>query len=208
MRYNGNKTELDDVYSLALRVRTFREDCRNHDINDIFEILPFNESGQLARVATEPTTSLSTPSSSSSSSLSMSQQTKPRNLFDNYKDVSLEMVKKSTRFYYEHSTQDYIIENIVWSGEKLINSCTPELRDMILQKALFLPQKEVGGPVYFKIMMDIYHDVSSKARTSPTEKREKYFFDPPSPEGSSLSTRMKKELKAVTPSLKLSNLDE
>ncbi len=145
--YNG-KTELDNVYSLALRVRKFREDCIRHDIHDIFEILPFLDDGKLADDAD------------------------PRCLFDNYKDVSLENVKKSTRFYYEHGQEDYIVENLVWSGEKLLNSCNAELRDMILTKALFLPQKEVSGPVYFKIMMEVYNEYNSTPPPSPlTSKR-------------------------------------
>ncbi len=70
--------------------------------------------------------------------------------------------------YYELGSEDYIVENLVWSGEKLLNSCDEELRDLILMKALFLPQKEVGGPVYFKIMMDIYNEINCKSPpTSP-----------------------------------------
>ena len=34
---------------------------------------------------------------------------------------------------------------------------------MILTKALFLPPKEVGGPVYFKIMMDIIYNEMNNA---------------------------------------------
>lgn len=159
------KTELDNVYSLALRVRKFREDCIRYDMHDVFETLPFLDDGKLADNA------------------------EPISLFDNYKDISLENVRKSTRLYYEHASEDYIIENLVWSGEKLLNSCEAELRDIILTKALFLPQKEVGGPVYFKIMMEVYNEVNSTPPSSPLSK-----------------TRM--ELKGLKTSLSLANLEK
>ena len=138
------KTELDNVYSLAFRISQYRKECLRYDIYDIFEILPFLDDDELATNA------------------------QPRNLFDNYKDISLNQVRRSTRMYYELGSEDYIVENLVWSGEKLLNSCDEELRDLILMKALFLPQKEVGGPVYFKIMMDIYNEINCKSPpTSP-----------------------------------------
>ena len=164
LTYDG-VTELDNVYSLALRVRKFREDCIRHDMHDVFETLPFLDDGKLADNA------------------------KPTSLFDNYKDVSLENVRKSTRLYYEHASEEYIIENLVWSGEKLLNSCKADLRDMILTKTLFLPQKEVGGPVYFKIMMEVYNEVHSTPPSSPLSKK-----------------RM--ELKALKTSLSFSNLEK
>lgn len=146
--YN-RKTELDNVYSLALRVRQFREDCCRYDMHDVFDIIPFLDDGVL------------------------DMDTKPKSLFDNHKDISLENVRKSTRMYNEHSSADYIVENIAWSGEKLLHSCEAELRDMILSKALFLPQKEIGGPVYFKIMMDICNETNISPTSSPRSSKPK-----------------------------------
>jgi hypothetical protein len=162
--YNG-RMEVDNVYSLALRVRKFREDCCRHDIHDIFEIIPFLPDD-----------------------VKLDTNAEPKNLFDNYKDISLDNVIKSTRMYYEHGAEDYLVENIVWSGEKLLNSCEPELRDLILSKALFLPQKEVGGPVYFKIMMNIYTEIKNSPPPSPRTRRI--------------------EMAKLSPSLSLSNLDK
>ena len=87
--------------------------------------------------------------------------------------MSIENVRKSTRMYNEHSSADYIVENIAWSGEKLLHSCEAELRDMILSKALFLPQKEIGGPVYFKIMMDICNETNISPTSSPRSSKPK-----------------------------------
>lgn len=206
-----NKNELDNVYSLALRIKQFREDCQRYDIHDVFEILPpfIDEHGQVKSTSSTmtpmipmtpitPSTSndATTISSSGDDETTATSTTKtttakthpnPKNLFDNYKDISLDDVKKSTRMYYEHGLHNYLVENVIWSGEKLLNSCDGELRDMILSKALFLPQKEVGGPVYFKIMMDIYSEINTT---------------PPSPPSSPNSKRI--ELKQL--GLSLSNL--
>jgi len=166
--YEG-KTELDNVYALALRVRRFREECQRHDMSDVFEILPFLDGGDLAK------------------------DTQPKNLFDNYKDITFENVKKSTRLYYEHGQENYLVENLVWSGEALLNSCDSEMRDMILTKALFLPQKEVGGPIYFKLMMEIYKDKKSTPPASPSSST--------SPRPSS-----RKAVRRLSPTLSLLNL--
>jgi len=85
---------------------------------------------------------------------------------------------------------------------------------MILSKALFLSQKEIGGPVYFKIMMEIYNDMLIKSRPisrasstfSVGRKGKSLSESRITPESPSMAKR--KELRSISPTLSLSNLNE
>ena len=132
--------ELSHVYSLALRVAKFQETLDSYDLSDVFNILPFQ------------------------SDLSdIDEHGEVLNLLDSYRKIDLDHVLRSSRFYFTLGSEDYLVENLAWSGELLLNSCEKELRELIDDKALGFARSEKCGPVYFKIMMDIIFSDSDKS---------------------------------------------
>jgi hypothetical protein len=51
---------------------------------------------------------------------------RPINLFTSLSDVDLKTMKSASAFS-THYGQDFVLENIVWSGDKLLNSCEDKL---------------------------------------------------------------------------------
>ena len=76
--------------------------------------------------------------------------------------VTLADVRKANHFY---STlgQDYHLENIQWSGKKILNSCSDALKDKIMEATAHLPNSEQGGPVFWKVLMDLVIATSETA---------------------------------------------
>jgi len=76
--------------------------------------------------------------------------------------VTLAGVRKANHFY---STlgQDYHLENIQWSGKKILNSCSNSLKDKIMEATAHLPNSEQGGPTFWKVLMDLVIATSETA---------------------------------------------
>ena len=131
--------ELENVYSLALLLRSFEEECIKYQMEDVFMILPHNLDGSINSNGT------------------------PRNLFQQYKQIELPDIKLSCKSYFEFGSEDYIVENLAWSGEKLLNSCDDSLRQTIQGHSLNFEVHERVGPVYLKVMLDIIFNVSDRS---------------------------------------------
>ena len=132
--------ELENVYHLALRVSKFRESLEAYQLDDVFYILPMDKDLK-----------------------DVDNQGMPVCLFDSFKQVTLEEIKASSRFYYENGEGAWIPENLRWSGEKLLKSCDYNLRELLEDKLLGSPAIDKNGPVYFKLMMDTVFNDSDKA---------------------------------------------
>ena len=76
------------------------------------------------------------------------------NLFQDCSKTDLSLVIQANEFYYAYGAE-YHAENIEWSGEKISNSCSASLRNKILEEVQDFKVSEKGGPVDFKIMMDL-----------------------------------------------------
>ena len=57
--------------------------------------------------------------------------------------------------------QRFHVENLLWSGTKILNNCEDSLRQKIEEMSLGYPVESLTGPVYFKIMIDLV--ISSSA---------------------------------------------
>ena len=90
-------------------------------------------------------------------------------LFTEASKVSLDLVQKANAFYLEFG-QDYHGENIVWSGEKILNSCDTELRDKLIESTRSWDKKYKGGPTYLKLLLGLILSTSQKSLRSLTDK--------------------------------------
>ena len=131
--------ELQNVYNLAIKLNQLREKLETFDMADEFETLPTTDDGVLLPNA--PTV----------------------NCFTNYKDLTLDMVRRSTRAYYLLADKDYVVENLAWSAEMILNSCETDLKDKIMDKTMHLSGLEKSGPLYLLIMLQEIFSVSDKS---------------------------------------------
>ena len=76
-------------------------------------------------------------------------------LIDYIDDLTLKLVRASMRFkrYYG---QEYDLQDLQWSQELLENSCDEDLRAKIIEKVQAIPDDEMGGAVYYFIMMRLF----------------------------------------------------
>jgi hypothetical protein len=84
------------------------------------------------------------------------------NLYENPKGVSLSTVKQSCKFMAEYG-QDYLIQNLTWSGKRLLNSCDIQLRGKIMEEVSGCDITAQAGPVYLKILIDLTLSASDQS---------------------------------------------
>ena len=65
--------------------------------------------------------------------------------------------------YYAQYGSDYSVENLAWSGDRLLNTCEEPLRNKILEGLVGVEMMEMGGPLVLKMMLDIIMDVDDSA---------------------------------------------
>ena len=59
-------------------------------------------------------------------------------------------------------------DNLSWSGDRILNTCEEPLRDKIREGLVDVCPLELGGPLVFKLMIDIVLDVEDSALRSMT----------------------------------------
>jgi hypothetical protein len=84
-------------------------------------------------------------------------------------DLSLNLVRATMKFkrYYG---QEYDLQDLQWSQELLENSCDEALRAKIIEKAQPIPDDEMGGAVFYYIMMQLIRVDTEKAVRSLLDK--------------------------------------
>lgn len=93
------------------------------------------------------------------------------NLFKDYNQVDLDTVRKATAWYNKYG-QIYHVENVKWSGQAILNSCTTELRSKMVEAIRELPESEKGGPTYLMMMIRKIIATSDTALRGLTKKLE------------------------------------
>lgn len=130
---------LSKAYKVDLRVAELRSVIDKYDMGDVFDI-PI---GFVARDGF----SVEIPAPGS----------EKVNLFKHSHQVDLDTIKKACEFFATYGPS-YMVENLTWSGELILNCCSPDLRTRIETQIQSVPMdKEVAyksGPVYFKMMME------------------------------------------------------
>ena len=90
-------------------------------------------------------------------------------LFTETTKVSLDIVQKATAYFIQFG-KEYHRENVIWSGEKILNSCDGELRDKLVESTRTWDKKYVGGPTYLKLLLGLILSTSEKSLRSLTDK--------------------------------------
>jgi uncharacterized protein Smg (DUF494 family) len=132
--FQAKTDQLKEITSVMQNVEALRTALVKRDMISVFKIpsnFERNENGEW-----EP-----------------SSEAKTLNLITDYKDISIETVKKAVSWFLRYG-QDYHVENVKWSGEMILNSCEETLRNKLNESTAFLDESQKGGPVYFSIMMN------------------------------------------------------
>jgi hypothetical protein len=138
------KDKLKDVYSVNLRIEEFRSACKRFDMSDVFQIASaysLDEDEDEYRPAIG---------------------CRPIDLFNSHSDVTLDTVKKASAFYFRRG-QDFHVQNLLWTGEKILISCDEESRKKLEEQCKSFPIEHQSGPVYFKILIKLMTVTSTAA---------------------------------------------
>ena len=144
---NSPVEAFESVYSVVSRFDDLQECLRTNDMIGIFSIASDYE-----KDGSGPTT-LATPV----------------DLFHDIKSTSMNNVKAACQYFYEYG-QEYHGENVSWSGEKILNSCDPTLRDKLIESTRGWSPLHKGGPMYLKLLMGLIVATSKKSLRSLLNK--------------------------------------
>jgi uncharacterized membrane protein YgcG len=132
----GTKTsteQLKSIYSVTMRMEEFRKSLQSFDMDDVFCIASDYEMD-------------------ADTNWIPAVGNRPINLFTSHQDVDLETVKRASS-YSLHWGADFVVQNLLWSGAKLLNSCDDTLRQKLEEKTIGWAVHYTTGPVYFKLLM-------------------------------------------------------
>jgi hypothetical protein len=141
------------VYSVITRFEDLSNQMIKNDMIDVFSI----------------------PSSfvlNSTNNYEPSTSATPMNLFSDANQIDLETVRRANEYYIKYGA-DYHGENIVWSGEKILNSCDTDLRDKLVESTRNWPEEHKGGPTYLKLLLSLVLSTTEKSLRSLTDKLSK-----------------------------------
>lgn len=144
---NSPIDHFESVYSVVTRFDDLQQSLRTNDMLDVFTIASgykVDGSGPLA-VATSI------------------------DLFHDIREIDLGITKMANQYFIEYG-EDYHGENVIWSGEKILNSCDSTLRDKLIESTRGWEAKHKGGPTYLKLLMGLIVATSEKSLRSLLDK--------------------------------------
>ena len=145
--------QLKKIYSVTMRVGELKSAMMNYDLQDVFRIASAYKENLVSH-EDEP-----------------DPEAEAVDLFAKHAEVSLETVKQASMFFSRFG-QTFQVENLIWSGTKILNSCDDELRTKIEEQVIGYPIGHRTGPVFFKIMMSLVQASSKSSMRALTRKME------------------------------------
>lgn len=67
-------------------------------------------------------------------------------------------IRLSNHYYTMHLSET-TVDNLAWSGDRILNTCKDALRDKIIEKLVVVFPFEAGGPLVLKSIPDIVMDI-------------------------------------------------
>jgi hypothetical protein len=127
---------LAKVYSVVTRFADLEKLMVQNDMDNVVFTVPSefvdNDSGEMI------------PSSSAV----------PIKLFSESNTVDMETGKRANAYFLKFGTE-YHGENVVWSGQKILNSCDQALRDKLVESTRGWALEHQGGPTYLKLLLGL-----------------------------------------------------
>jgi hypothetical protein len=142
---------LKKVYSVVNRFADLQHQVEQNDMCDVFTIP--------SQFTLNPTTGHYIPSPSATAI----------NLFTDANLVSLEIARHANAYFAQYGAS-YHGENVLWSGEKILNSCDSSLRDKLVESTRDWSKADVDGPTYLKLLLSLVLSTSEKSLCTLTDK--------------------------------------
>ena len=86
----------------------------------------------------------------------------PIDLFYSSEELDLETIKKWSLFVLM-AGKTYLVQNLLWSGKKIMNSLSDKLREKLIEKTMGWEVFYQTGPIYFKLVMMFIEESSPKS---------------------------------------------
>jgi hypothetical protein len=97
-----------------------------------------------------------------------------KDLYSNYSNLTVENVAQSNEFYRTYVEEVTFMENIKLTLDYMKNVVTENLWDKVLEKYKHFQEKQKGGPLLFKLMMNQLLSNTETAVKASVEGVEKY----------------------------------
>jgi hypothetical protein len=132
--------KLDDTYNLTSAIEKMKANHIKYDLNDVFNVV-FPDDTDFFKIV------------------------KIVDLYNDYGSIKASDVAKSNRFYATmlRDPNGSIHENLTVTQEYLINNTDDNLVLKINETYLSYPVEERGGPLFFKLLMDLLQNNSTEA---------------------------------------------
>ena len=143
---NINLTDIETlkaVYQMSIRTEELKDDMARYDIQSVM-LIP------------------STFTEDANGEFHPAPGARPIDLFTSAADIKLEVVKQASEWQMRFG-QDYHVENLFWTGAKILNSCSPRLREKLEDSVNEFRLVHRTGPVY---LVMLYHLVLSSTPVS------------------------------------------
>ena len=79
---------------------------------------------------------------------------KTTDLIKSFKDLDEPTIRRSNDYYAKYGA-DYLVENLAWSANRILNTCEDSLRDKVREGLVGVSDLESGGPLVLKKILDI-----------------------------------------------------
>lgn len=144
---NSPVEHFESIYSVVTRFDDLQDSLKKNDMIDVFTIASIYEGDGTGPTATAVEI----------------------DLFRSVNDTGLDLIKSGSQFFMEYGA-DFHGENIVWSGEKILNSCDETLRDKLIESTRGWDVTHKGGPTFLKLLMRLIVATSEKSLRSLLDK--------------------------------------
>jgi hypothetical protein len=144
---------LDDTYHLEMLIEHMRSSHGDYEIGGVFKIISWG---------VNPATN----------SLQINGGT--RDLYSDYSNLTVENVAPSNEFYRPYVDDETFTENLKLTLDYMKNNVTENLWNKVLEKYKPFHEKQKGGPLFFKLMMNQLLSNTELAAKALVERVEKY----------------------------------
>jgi hypothetical protein len=131
-----------EAYDLQMRTFAYKERLCAFEMEPVFQVI----------------TSFDTTGYINGSPLGL-----PVNVLDNPAGVSIDQIRKSNKFYRTFGQDATVLQDLDWSAALIENSSAETLRNQMFERLIDVPASERGGPLLYKIMMDIVTTIRPEA---------------------------------------------
>ena len=176
-----------------MRIEVLSKALLFYDMHDVFQVVPvkaldqlqnqlktvFECQQELALCATSLTNNLSNTTliqDESAATIISPKAVKDLNSIDiftsdllkDFKTIDVAIIRRRNAHYTQYEVR-HTVENISWFGNRILDTCEEPLRDKIQKGLIDVCLVELGGPLVFKLMINIVLDIEDSALRSMTQ---------------------------------------